>query len=96
MFMKVQGGIEGLINKSQLIDPRQGSVEDALAKYTVGDKLEAVITELSPGKQKLSLSIRELENKRQQKEMQKYIHDDSSEGTATLGDFLKKSEELEE
>lgn len=92
IFVRVQGGIEGLVNKSQLIDPRHGSIEDALAKYSVGDKLDAVITELNPGRQKLSLSIRELERKRQQKEMQKYIHDDSNEGTVTLGDLLKKNE----
>ncbi|GAB6090847.1 30S ribosomal protein S1 [Spirochaeta dissipatitropha] len=92
LFVRVQGGIEGLINKSQLIDPRQGTFEDALAKYSVGDKLEAVITELNAGRQKLSLSIRELEKKRQQKEMQKYIHDDSNEGTVTLGDLLKRSD----
>ncbi|AFG37574.1 30S ribosomal protein S1 [Spirochaeta africana] len=95
VFVRVQGGIEGLINKSQLIDPRQGTFEEALTKYNVGDKLDAVITELSPGRQKLSLSIRELERKRQQKEMQKYIHDDSNEGTVTLGDLLKKNESEE-
>ncbi len=95
VFVRVQGGIEGLINKSQLIDPRQGTFEEALTKYTVGDKLDAVITELNPGRQKLSLSIRELERKRQQKEMQKYIHDDSNEGTVTLGDLLKKNESEE-
>jgi small subunit ribosomal protein S1 len=92
MFVRVQGNIEGLINKSQLIEPRQGSFEEALAKYSVGESVEAVITELNSGRQKLSLSIRELERKRQQKEMQKYIHDESSEGTVTLGDLLKKDE----
>jgi len=91
VFVRVQGGVEGLINKSQLADPREMPFEKALEKYTVGDKIRAVVTEISPDRQKLSLSIRELARQEQRQEMQKYVGDDDG-STFTLGDILKDKE----
>jgi small subunit ribosomal protein S1 len=91
VFVRVQGGIEGLINKSQLADPRDMTFEKALEKYNVGDKIRAVVTEVSPSRQKLSLSIRELARQEQRQEMQKYVGDDDG-STFTLGDILKDKE----
>ncbi|MFW6313903.1 MAG: S1 RNA-binding domain-containing protein, partial [Spirochaetota bacterium] len=90
----VQGGVEGLINKSQLADPREMPFEKALEKYNVGDKIRAVVTEINPGRQKLSLSIRELARQEQRQEMQKYVGDDDG-STFTLGDILKDKENEE-
>lgn len=92
IFLRVQGGIEGLINKSGVSDPRQESYEDAVKRYSVGDTLKVVITEINPSRQRLSLSIRELERQEQRQELQKYIHDDGG-GTVTLGDMLKDKRE---
>lgn len=91
VFVRVQGGIEGLINKSQLADPRDMSFEKAVEKVNVGDKIRAVVTEVNPGRQKLSLSIRELARQEQRQEMQKYIGDEAGD-TFTLGDILKDKE----
>lgn len=91
VFVRVQGGIEGLINKSNLSNPKEMSFEEAVKQYNVGDHVTAVITEINPGRQKLSLSIRELERKQRRAELQKYIHDDD-ESTFTLGDMLMDSE----
>lgn len=65
VFVKVQGEIEGLINKTNLFDPSVETFEAAAARFKVGDPVRAAIIELSPGKQKLSLSVRELEKKQQ-------------------------------
>jgi small subunit ribosomal protein S1 len=91
VFLRVQGGIEGLINKSQLSDPREEAFEKAVETIKVGDKLKAVVTELNPQRQKLSLSVRELARQEQRQEMQKYIGDEDSD-TVTLGDILKDKE----
>ena len=91
VFLRVQGGIEGLINKSQLSDPREEAFEKAVETINVGDKLKAVVTELNPQRQKLSLSVRELARQEQRQEMQKYIGDEDSD-TVTLGDILKDKE----
>jgi small subunit ribosomal protein S1 len=89
-FVKVQGDIEGLINKSNLFDPNTESLDDVLARYKVGDTIRAVVTELNPEKQKLGLSLREYSRQVQQETMVRYIHDDSSEEKATLAELLKQ------
>jgi small subunit ribosomal protein S1 len=91
VFVRVQGGVEGLINKSQLADPRDMPFEKAVEKVNVGDKIRAVVTEINPGRQKLSLSVRELARQEQRQEMQKYIGDEDA-STFTLGDILKDKE----
>ncbi len=88
-FVKVQGGIEGLANKANLSDPGTETVEDALAKHKVGEKIRAVILEINPEKQKLSLSIKDYLKKIQKEELVKYIHDESTEEKTTLAEFFK-------
>jgi small subunit ribosomal protein S1 len=89
VFVRVQGDIEGLINKMNLCDPKREDVEKALGEYKEGDKVRAVITEINPAKQKLGLSIRELEKQEQRQELQKYIHSEEASSTVTLGDLIK-------
>jgi small subunit ribosomal protein S1 len=89
LFVRVQGGIEGLIHKASVADPALETPEAAMAKYKVGDKVNAVVIECSPSKQKLSLSLRDYVRKVQREEMDKYIHDDSKEDTVALADMLK-------
>jgi small subunit ribosomal protein S1 len=88
IFVRVQGGVEGLINKTNLFDPATEELEDVLAKYKVGDAIKAMVMDVSAGRQKLALSIRAYNKKVQQEEMVKYIHDDSSEEKTTLAELL--------
>jgi small subunit ribosomal protein S1 len=89
-FMKVQGEIEGLINKSNLFDPATETLEEAMGRHKVGDKVRATVVELNPEKQKLGLSLREYNRKVQQEAMVQYIHDESSGGEkATFAELLK-------
>jgi small subunit ribosomal protein S1 len=88
-FVKVQGGIEGLVHKLNIVDDRVEPLEAAMAKYKVGDTVQAVVMECSPSKQKLSLSLRDYVKKVQREEMDKYIHDESKQDTVSLGDMLK-------
>ncbi|MGA2612612.1 MAG: 30S ribosomal protein S1 [Spirochaetia bacterium] len=88
-FVRVQGGIEGLVHKMNIVDDRVEPVETAMAKYKVGDQVQAVVTEVSPSKQKLSLSLKDYVKRVQREEMDKYIHDDSKQETVSLGDMLK-------
>ena len=88
-FVRVQGGIEGLVHKMNIVDDRVEPLEAAMAKYKVGDQVQAVVTEVSPSKQKLSLSLKDYVKRVQREEMDKYIHDDSKQETVSLGDMLK-------
>jgi small subunit ribosomal protein S1 len=88
-FVRVQGGIEGLVHKTSIVDDRVEPLETAMAKYKVGDPVQAVVIECSPSKQKLSLSLRDYVKRVQREEMDKYIHDESKQDTVSLGDMLK-------
>jgi small subunit ribosomal protein S1 len=88
-FVKVQGGIEGLVHKMNIVDDRVEPLDAAMAKYKVGDSVQAVVTEVSPSKQKLSLSLRDYVKRVQREELDKYIHDESKQDTVSLGDMLK-------
>jgi small subunit ribosomal protein S1 len=74
-------------------DPRNESFEEAIKKFSVGEKVKCVVTEVNPVRQRLSLSIRELQRQEQRQELQKYIHDDQDGGTVTLGDMLKEKQD---
>jgi len=90
IFVRVPGGIEGLIHKSNLTESRDETPEDALKKYKEGDKIKAVVLEIQTDKQKVAFSIKDYKKKVQQEELSRYIaEDESDDSTYTLGDFLK-------
>ncbi len=95
IFVRISGGIEGLINKMNLTDPRNEAYEDAIARYKVGDAIRAVVTEINANRQRLSLSVRELHRQEQRQELEKYIHDEDESSTVTLGDMLKEKQDTE-
>jgi small subunit ribosomal protein S1 len=90
LFVRVPGGIEGLVHKSNLPENREENPDDALRKYHVGDKVKAVILEIQGDKQKVAFSIRDYQKKVQRDEISRYMAAEESDGsTFTLGDFLK-------
>ena len=90
IFVRVPGGIEGLIHKSNLSDNRDEAPEDTLKNYHEGDKIKAVVMEIQPEKQKVAFSIRDYKKKVQQEELSRYMSaGESDDSTYTLGDFLK-------
>ncbi len=89
VFMRVQSGIEGLIPKANLSENREESYEDALKRFNPGDKIKAVITEVSAEKQRIAFSIRDYHRKSAQEEMSRYIQNNEGDSGYTLGDMLK-------
>ncbi|GHV66621.1 cytidylate kinase [Spirochaetia bacterium] len=90
IFVKVPGGIEGLIHKTNLVENRDDDPDEALKKYKVGDPIKAVVLELQGDKQKLSFSIKDYQKKVQREELSRYMAAEESDGsTFTLGDLLK-------
>jgi small subunit ribosomal protein S1 len=90
IFVKVPGGIEGLIHKSNLSENREENPDEAIKRFHVGDKVKAVILELQPDKQKVAFSIRDYQKKVQRDEISRYMAaEESDDSTYTLGDFLK-------
>lgn len=94
LFVKVEGEIEGLIHKNNLpFNKNEDETSDeALEKYNVGDEVKAVVIEVNPSRQKLSLSIKDYQKKLQREELSKYIHDEDEETKVTVGDLLKNKD----
>jgi small subunit ribosomal protein S1 len=90
IFVKVPGGIEGLIHKSNLVENRDENPDEALKKYHAGDKVKAAVLEIQPAKQKVAFSIRDYQKKVQRDEISRYMAaEESDDSTFTLGDALK-------
>jgi len=91
IFLRVPGGIEGLIHKTNLIENREEDPDAALKKYKVGDKLKAIVLEIQSDKQKVAFSLRDYQKKVQRDEISRYMttEEESSDSTYTLGSLLK-------
>jgi small subunit ribosomal protein S1 len=88
--VRVPGGIEGLIHKSNLTESRDENPDEALKRFKAGDKIRAVVLEIQPDKQKVAFSVRDYQKKVQQEEISRYMSgEESDDSTYTLGDFLK-------
>ncbi len=90
IFIRVPGGIEGLIHKSNLAESREETADEALAKFSVGDKIKAVVLDIQADKQKVAFSIRDYSKKLQREEISRYMAEDETDnGTFTFGDIYK-------
>ncbi len=95
LFLKVEGDIEGLIHRNEFQKVEEGADESSKKEFKVGDKLLAVITNLDIEKQKLSLSIRQLGEMKERREISQYMDSDGkNESTGgSMADFVKPEEE---
>jgi len=94
VFVKVIGGIEGLISKFNLIGPDEEYNDSVLENFKVGAPITAMVVECNPQTQKLSLSIKEMIKRSQESEMAKYMASNKDDDdTFNLGDLLKSKEE---
>jgi len=94
LFVRVEGDIEGLIHKSNLMESKGENPDEKLASYNIGDKLRAVVTEINPSKQKLSLSVRELRYREERAEISRYMDGKGRGGDSyTLADMLEDKQD---
>ncbi len=96
VFVKVEGGIEGLISKFNLVGPDEEFNDKVLENYKVGDQITAMVVEINPTTQKLSLSVKEMIKKAQESEMAKYMAETKDDDDSfSLADMMKaKGEEF--
>ncbi|AEC01841.1 S1 RNA-binding domain-containing protein [Parasphaerochaeta coccoides] len=93
VFVKVLGGIEGLISKFHLVGPDEEYNDSVLKNFKVGDVVTAAVMDVNPSTQKLSLSIKELIRNAQRSEISKYMDDEDEGDTFTFGDMLRSKDE---
>jgi len=97
LFLRIPGGIEGLIHKTNLVENKEEDPDEALKKYKVGDKLKAIVLEVQSDKQKVAFSLRDYQKKVQRDEISRYMtEEESSDSTYTLGALLKSKNSKDE
>ncbi len=93
VFVKVVGDIEGLIPKFALVGPDEEYTDAVLKKYHEGDTVTAMIMDIVPQQQKLSLSIKEMIKKNQESEVEKYMSNAKDDDVITFADLIANREE---
>ena len=93
VFVKVLGDIEGLIPKFATVGPDEEYTDEALKRFNVGDTVTAMVMDVIPQQQKLSLSIKEMKKRDQQSEVAKYMANSDDDDVVTLADLISSREE---
>ena len=93
VFVKVLGDIEGLIPKFATVGPDEEYTDEALKKFNVGDTVTAMVMDVVPQQQKLSLSIKEMKKRDQQSEVAKYMSNSDDDDVVTFADLISSREE---
>ena len=86
VFLEIEKGVEGLIHVSEISKDKVDNLKD-FAK--LGDDLEVLIISIDRRSRKIGLSIRDLKEVEDQRELQDYIAREEQASAATLGDVFK-------
>jgi small subunit ribosomal protein S1 len=86
VFVDIEKGVEGLIHVSEISKDKVDNLKD-FAK--LGDDLEVLIISIDRRSRKIGLSIRDLKEDEDQRELQDYIAREEQASAATLGDVFK-------
>jgi small subunit ribosomal protein S1 len=90
IFVDIGDGFEGLVHKSKIPLKKDEKLED---KYKVGDEVKIVLLKIDPEKEKISLSIKDYEKRKEKEIVKQYLKEDV--GSYTLGSILKENLEDE-
>ena len=85
IFVKLDEGVEGLVYSSELAAER---VENPAEHFEVGQEVTALVVKVDPSEQKVSLSIRAVNDKAERAALKELAEKESQSQTTTLGDLL--------
>lgn len=83
-FVELLPGVEGLVHISQIANRHIGTPQEVLE---IGQTVQVKVLDVSEEDQRISLSIKELEEEQEAKEFKQYEKDDDQSGFQ-LGDFI--------
>jgi small subunit ribosomal protein S1 len=86
VFLEIEKGVEGLIHVSEISKDKVDNLKE-FAK--LGDDLEVLIISIDRRSRKIGLSIRDLKEVEDQRDLQEYIAREEQASAATLGDVFK-------
>jgi small subunit ribosomal protein S1 len=98
VFVRLEDGIDGLVYTSELAQER---IEKPAEVFSEGQEIKALVVKVDPNEQKISLSIRAVNDKAERKALQEIAAQQTQSQTTTLGDLLaeklaQKSDDAEE
>ncbi|MEE3326521.1 MAG: 30S ribosomal protein S1 [Myxococcota bacterium] len=85
IFVKLDEGVEGLVYSSELAAER---VENPAEHFEVGQEVKTLVVKVDPSEQKVSLSIRAVNDKAERAALKELAEKESQSQTTTLGDLL--------
>ena len=83
-FVEILPGVEGLVHISQIANRHIGTPQEVLE---VGQKVNVKVLDINEADERISLSIKELEQEQEEKEYKQYEKDDEQSGFQ-LGDVI--------
>ncbi len=84
-FVRLEGGIEGVVPNSELPGGRNQRARDV---FSAGDSVQAKIINLRPQERRLTLSARQVEQAREREELKKYLAREQESSRVTIGDLF--------
>jgi small subunit ribosomal protein S1 len=85
VFVQLEDGIDGLVYSSELAADR---IEDPAEHFKEGQEVTALVVKVDANEQKISLSIRAVNDKAERAALKEIAKQQSSSQTTTLGDLL--------
>ena len=86
VFVRLEEGIDGLVYSSELAADR---IEKPEEHFTVGQEVKSLVVKVDPVEQKISLSIRAVDDKTERAALKKVAQQEAESQTTTFGDLLK-------
>jgi len=85
VFVRLEEGIDGLVYSSELASER---IENPAEHFSEGQEVTAIVTKVDANEQKISLSIRAVNDKAERAALKELAAQQSATQTTTLGDLL--------
>lgn len=84
-FVKLEEGIEGLVYSSEIAKERVEKPSDHVQE---GQTVKAIVMRVDPGEQKISLSMKAVNDREERAALERIAREQSTSQRATLGDLL--------
>ncbi len=85
VFVRLEEGIDGLVYSSELAPER---IENPAEHFKEGQEIKALVVKVDANEQKISLSIRAVDDKAERAALKELAEQQSATQTTTLGDLL--------
>lgn len=84
-FVQLEGGIEAIIPNSELTSARTTKAEEVLAS---DEQVQAKVIALRPGERRMTLSIRQLQQDSERRQLREYMARQEDAGRVTVADLV--------